>query len=98
MRQTADEVLFTSLAQVRQALRAWKEDYNKVRPHSAIGNIPPAIYTAISAPEKQRAGTLALVEDSAPNTVAQQPEPGSNAELPRRSQGAHVVPPEERSD
>lgn len=65
-----NEVLFTSLPQARQALRAWKDDYNTVRPHSAIGNIPPAIYAAISAPDKQRAGTLALVEGSAPHPVA----------------------------
>jgi putative transposase len=75
-----NEVLFTSLAQARQALRAWKEDYNTVRPHSAIGNIPPAIYATISAPDKQRAGTPALVEGSATHPVAQQPELGSNVE------------------
>ena len=75
-----NEVLFTSLPQARQALRAWKDDYNTVRPHSAIGNIPPAIYAAISAPDKQRAGTLALVEGSAPHPVAQRPGLGSNAE------------------
>jgi putative transposase len=75
-----NEVLFTSLAQARQALRAWKEDYNTVRPHSALGNIPPAIYAAISAPEKQRAGTLALVEGSAPHPVAPRPGLGSNDE------------------
>jgi putative transposase len=75
-----NEVLFTSLPQARQALWAWKNDYNTVRPHSAIGNIPPAIYAAISAPEKQRAGTLELVEGSAPHPVAQRPGLGSNAE------------------
>jgi putative transposase len=75
-----NEVLFTSLAQARQALRAWKEDYNTVRPHSAIGNIPPAIYAAISAPEKQRAGPSAQAEGSAPRPVAQRPGLGSNAE------------------
>lgn len=73
-----NEVLFTSLAQARQALRAWKDDYNTVRPQSAIGNIPPAIYAAISAPEKQRAGTPAQVEGSAPHPVAQRPGLGSN--------------------
>ncbi len=63
-----NEVLFTSLAQARQALRAWKDDYNTVRPHSTLGNIPPAIYAAISAPEKQLAGSPALVEGFAPST------------------------------
>ena len=31
-----------SLAHAREALAAWKDDYNTVRPHSAIGNMPPA--------------------------------------------------------
>jgi putative transposase len=75
-----NEMLFTSLAQARQALRAWKDDYNTVRPHSALGNIPPAIYAAISAPEKQRAGPPAQAEGSAPRPVAQRPRLGSNAE------------------
>ena len=74
-----NEMLFTSLAQANQALRAWKEDYNTVRPHSALGNIPPAIYAAISAPEKQRAGSPAQAEGSAPRPVAQRPGLGSNA-------------------
>ena len=30
-----NETLFTSLAHARQALAAWKHDYNTVRPHSA---------------------------------------------------------------
>jgi len=75
-----NEVLFTSRPQARQTPRAWKDDCNTVRPHSAIGNIPPAIYAAISSPETQRAGTLALVEGSAPHPVAQQPGLGSNVE------------------
>jgi len=31
-----NETLFTSLAHVREALAAWKDDYNTIRPHSAI--------------------------------------------------------------
>jgi putative transposase len=76
-----NEILFTSLPQARQALAAWKVDYNTVRPHSAIGNIPPALYAAISIPNKQRAGTTALLVGSASHPVAQQPRLGSNAEL-----------------
>lgn len=75
-----NEVLFTSLPQARQALAAWKEDYNTVRPHSAIGNIPPALYAAISIPDKQRAGTTAQLVGSASHPVAQQPSLGSNGE------------------
>ena len=32
-----NETLFTSLAQVRAVLAAWKDDYNNARPHSASG-------------------------------------------------------------
>jgi putative transposase len=76
-----NEVLFTSLDSSRQALRAWKEDYNTVRPHSAIGNIPPAVYAAISTSVIQRAEATALTEGSAPRPVAQPPRLGSNEEL-----------------
>ena len=76
-----NEVLFTSLDSTRQALRAWKDDYNTVRPHSAIGNIPPAVYAAISTSVMQRAEATALTEGSAPRPVAQPPRLGSNEEL-----------------
>jgi putative transposase len=45
-----NETLFASLAHVREALAIWKDDYNTVRPHSALGNLPPAVYAKISAP------------------------------------------------
>jgi putative transposase len=76
-----NEVLFTSLAQARQALTAWKDDYNTIRPHSAIGNIPPAIYAKLSDPAMQRGGPLEQLVGSAPRPVAQPPEIGSNEEL-----------------
>ena len=37
-----NETLFVSLTHARVTLAAWKLDYNTVRPHSAIGNMPPA--------------------------------------------------------
>jgi putative transposase len=36
----------------------WKDDYNTVRPHSALGNLAPAIYAKLSVPAMQRDGTL----------------------------------------
>jgi putative transposase len=36
-----NEVLFSTLADARTLIAAWKEDYNRHRPHSALGNIPP---------------------------------------------------------
>ena len=53
-----NETLFTSLAHAREALADWKDDYNTVRPHSAIGNLPPAIYAKLSDPAMQRDGSL----------------------------------------
>jgi putative transposase len=37
-----NEMLFTTLTDARTQIAAWKEDYNRHRPHSALGNIPPA--------------------------------------------------------
>ena len=53
-----NETLFTSLAHAREALAIWKDDYNTVRPHSAIGNVAPSIYAKLSDPKMQRDGTL----------------------------------------
>lgn len=50
-----NETLFRSLGHAREALAIWKTDYNTVRPHSAIGNVPPAIYAKPSGPVMQRA-------------------------------------------
>jgi putative transposase len=73
-----NETLFTSLAHVRHALAIWKDDYNTFRPHSALGNLPPAVYAKISAPAMQRDGTLRYVEGSAPRPVAPPSQQGSN--------------------
>jgi putative transposase len=37
-----NETLFTSLAQARAILEAWRQDYNTVRPHSKLGGRTPA--------------------------------------------------------
>jgi putative transposase len=36
-----NETLFTSMAQVRTVLAAWRDDYNAVRPHSKLGGRTP---------------------------------------------------------
>ena len=48
--ESLNETLFTSLVQVRAVLIAWKNDYNDVRPHSALGNLTPTEYADRSAP------------------------------------------------
>jgi putative transposase len=35
---------FLSLAQARQIIDAWREDYNTQRPHSALNQQPPAVF------------------------------------------------------
>jgi putative transposase len=75
-----NETLFTSLAHAREALDAWKQDYNTVRPHSGLGNLPPAVYARLSDPEKQRDGTLRSIGGFAPRPVAPPSQTGSNDE------------------
>jgi putative transposase len=36
-----NETLFSTLAEARTRIAAWKEDYNQVRPHSSLGNLTP---------------------------------------------------------
>jgi len=37
---------FESLDDARQALQAWRRDYNEVRPHSSLGDMPPSAFAA----------------------------------------------------
>ena len=37
---------FESLEDVRQTLQAWRWDYNEVRPHSSLGDMPPSAFAA----------------------------------------------------
>ena len=36
-----NETLFSSLAEAREKIIAWKEDYNRHSPHSSLGNLMP---------------------------------------------------------
>lgn len=73
-----NETLFASLAHAREALSLWREDYNTVRPHSRLGNLPPAVFAQCSAPRMQRDGALRYTEGSAPRPVASPSHQGSN--------------------
>ena len=42
-----DENWFESLEQARQAIAAWRADYNEIRPHSSCGRVPPATFAAL---------------------------------------------------
>ena len=50
-----NEALFSTLAEARADITAWKEDYNTQRPHSSLGNITPTEYSIKMTLEKQAA-------------------------------------------
>jgi class 3 adenylate cyclase len=75
-----NECWFESLADARGKIEAWRIDYNTVRPHSRLGNLPPAVFAEISASVMQRGGTLRSSEGFAPRPVASPSLVGSNAE------------------
>jgi putative transposase len=77
-----NETLFTSPPQARAALVAWRHDYNTVRPLSAVGNLPPAIYARLCAPAMQRDGATEQVGGSSPHPVASIACKGSNEQRP----------------
>ncbi len=54
--QCLNDTLFSTLVEARSTITAWKEDYNRHRPHSALGNITPAEFALKSELEKQAAG------------------------------------------
>jgi putative transposase len=40
---------FTSLEDAQQAITAWRDYYNSIRPHSALGNLAPGVFAAITS-------------------------------------------------
>jgi putative transposase len=75
-----NETLFYSIAHARVALATWRLDYNTVRPHSSLGNLPPADYATLSAPASQRDGPLRDLGGFAPRPVAASSLAGSNGQ------------------
>ena len=47
-----NETLFSTLAEARNTLEIWKDDYNTQRPHSALGNMTPSEFALKSAVDK----------------------------------------------
>jgi putative transposase len=50
-----NETLFSSLAEARDRITDWKEDYNSQRPHSSLGNLTPDEFASKLVLEKQAA-------------------------------------------
>jgi putative transposase len=62
-----NEHVFTTLAEARWIVEAWRVDYNTVRPHGRLGRLPPAVFGATRRqPEEQRAGRCARSGASRP--------------------------------
>jgi putative transposase len=41
-----NEHWFQSVAEAQQLIELWRRDYNELRPHSALGNVPPGVFAA----------------------------------------------------
>ena len=41
-----NETLFRNLREAKKVVATWRLDYNTCRPHSALGNVPPAVFAA----------------------------------------------------
>jgi integrase-like protein len=44
-----NEFVFTSLAEARAIIEAWRHDYNQLRPHSSLGALTPTEFAALKA-------------------------------------------------
>jgi len=44
-----NENWFSSLDDARQKVEAWRQEYNKIRPHGALGNVSPLVYASSMA-------------------------------------------------
>lgn len=50
-REVLNATLFSSLDQVRETVHEWMITYNEERPHSALGNLPPAVFRRQLTPQ-----------------------------------------------
>ncbi len=57
---------FLDLADARRTIEAWRRDYNELRPHSALGRIPPAVYARTHAKKAPAVETDAASGDLEP--------------------------------
>ncbi len=68
-----NEHVFSSLAQAREIIEAWRHDYNWVRPHSSLGALTPREFV-----DQQGDGPLEQVWGSAARPLAPPPLQGQN--------------------
>ena len=99
--------MFSSLAQARHIIEAWRIDYNTVRPHSSLGYLTPEEFAASwrAAPDKQQqpdaapqpatGRAAAVLGASASRPVAGRPPQGklrTDLTYDRREIGEQVTP------
>jgi putative transposase len=48
-----NEYVFTSLAEARAIIEAWRQDYNHLRPHSSLGALTPVEFATLNGQETQ---------------------------------------------
>ena len=85
-----NETLFTSLNHAREALATWIEDYNTVRPHSSLGNLPPAAHARLALPRCNGTERCATSRASRPGPLHHR------AIKAQMKQGLHSSPDEMR--
>jgi len=61
------------LAEARQLIEAWRQDYNQLRPHSSLGALAPAEYA-----NQQGGGPPEQAQGSAARSLAPPPHLGQN--------------------
>jgi putative transposase len=62
-------------------LAVWRFDYNTVRPHSSLGNLPPAAYAMLSSPASRRDGSLRSIAHGVTLDFSRPGKPTDNASV-----------------
>ena len=73
-----NETVFSSLAEARIMLAAWKHDYNTARPHSRLGWLTPSEFARTATPVQAMAMSAAYTEGSAPMAIASHAHTGNH--------------------
>ena len=73
-----NETVFSSLAEARIMLAAWRQDYNTARPHSRLGWLTPSEFARTATPVQAMAMGAAFTEGSAPIAIAQPAQTGNH--------------------
>ena len=73
-----NETVFSSLAEARIMLAAWKHDYNTARPHSRLGWLTPSEFARTATPMQAMAIGAAYSQGSAPMAIASQAQQGNH--------------------